>query len=48
MPPELTQDDHAANSKQLLWTTYGMLLEELIPERQDDAADKFVDGFRCA
>ena len=46
MPSTLGPDDHALNSKRLLWAAYDRMLAPLIPERTDDPDSVFVDGFR--
>lgn len=46
MPDTLQPNDHALNSKRLLWAAYDRMLASLIPERTDDADSVFVDGFR--
>ena len=46
MPATLTPDDHALNSKRILWAALERILAPLIPERMDDPETCFVDGFR--
>lgn len=47
MPADWTKDEHNINGKHIAWATFDKLLEQLIPQKNEDPVPPFVEGFRC-